>query len=391
MDAYIVKGYRTAVGRAKKGGLRFTRPDDMGIHVVKHLMNSMPENFDKNEVDDLLCGNAIPEAEQGLNMARYIALEGIGKDVPGATINRYCASGFETIAMASTKIHAGHAECIVAGGSESMSLIPMGGYRVVPNHDLAREHPDWYFSMGMTSEAVAREYGVTRDDCDEFAARSHQRALQAIQDGKFKDEIVPLEIEQKFVQNGHAETKTFTVDTDESPRPGTTQDKLAKLKPVFAQKGISTAGNSSPTNDGAAFVMVVSERILKEYNLTPIARIAGYGVAGVDPRIMGIGPTAAIPKALKNANLNVGDLAVTELNEAFATQSLVVIRETGLDPETVNPNGGAIALGHPLGCTGAVLTQKALNETRRRNGKYCMVTACVGGGQGIAGILELLN
>ena len=390
MDAYIVAGYRTAFGKAKKGSLRFTRPDDMAAHVIKHLVQSVPD-FDVNRVQDLLVGNALPEAEQGLNMARMIALTSLPMHVAGATVNRYCASGLETIAMASAKIHVGHADAIIAGGSESMSLVPMGGYKVVPNHSVTSEHPDWYFGMGLTAEAVAREYGITREECDEFAVKSHARAAKAIDSKLFADEIVPMDIEEVYYEGGKKQTRTFTHDTDEGVRPGTSQEGLARLRPVFAKDGIATAGNSSQTTDGAAFVLVVSEKMLKEYNLTPIARLTGYGVAGVDPKIMGIGPVEAVPKALKNANLSLNDIATTELNEAFATQSVAVINKLGLDPETTNPHGGAIAMGHPLGCTGAKLSIQAINEAKRRSGKHAMVTACVGGGQGIAGIFEVLN
>ncbi|MFW5659251.1 MAG: thiolase family protein [Bacteroidota bacterium] len=389
MDAYIVAGYRTAFGKAKKGSLRFTRPDDMATHVIKHLIDSLPD-FDVNRVDDLIVGNALPEAEQGLNMARMIALTSLPMHVGGVTVNRYCASGLETIAMASAKIHAGHADVIVAGGTESMSLIPMGGYKIVPNHHVTNEHPDWYFGMGLTAEAVAREYDVSREECDEFAVRSHQRAAKALEADTFKDEIVPMELEEVYYKDGKKQTRKFTHAKDEGVRPDSTVDALAKLRPVFAKDGVVTAGNSSQTTDGAAFVLVVSEAILKEYNLTPIAQLKGYGVAGVNPKIMGIGPVEAVPKALKTAGLSLNDITTTELNEAFATQSVAVIKKLGLDPETTNPHGGAIAMGHPLGCTGAKLSIQAINETKRRGGKYGMVTACVGGGQGIAGIFEVL-
>ena len=390
-EAYIVAGYRSAVGKARRGGFRFVRPDDIAIEVIKYLMKQVP-NVAPNEVDDLIVGNAMPEAEQGLNMARMIALKSLGIDTPGVTVNRYCASGLETIAMAVAKIRTGAAECIIAGGTESMSLIPMGGYRVVPNYTMAKEHPDWYFSMGLTSEAVARDFGITREECDQFAYNSHKKAINAIDNGYFKDEIVPIEVEDVYfdTETGEKKTKKYVVDTDEGPRRDTSLEALAKLKPVFAVNGVTTAGNASQMSDGAAFVMVCSEDFVKSHNLTPIARLAGYGIAGVEPRIMGIGPTKAIPKALKNAGLKLEDIDLIELNEAFATQSLAVIKMSGLNPEIVNVNGGAIALGHPLGCTGAKLTVQILNELKRRGKKYGMVTACVGGGQGIAGIWELL-
>lgn len=391
MNAYIVAGYRTAVGRAPKGLFRFTRPDDLGIAVIKHLMAQVP-SITPEMVNDLIVGNALPEAEQGLNFARYIALGSLGTTVPAVTINRYCASGLEAIAMASSKIHAGHADVIVAGGAESMSLIPMGGWKISPNPELASIHPDYYLGMGNTAEAVAEKFNINRADSDEFAYNSHMKAIAAQESGKFKDEIVPVVVKENYLdENGKKKTKEYTVADDEGPRRDTSVDKLAKLKPVFHAKGVVTAGNSSPTNDGAAFVLVVSERILKEHNLTPIARLAGYSVAGVEPRIMGIGPVAAIPTALKTAGISLNQVDVIELNEAFAAQSLAVVREAGLDPSKVNPNGGAIALGHPLGCSGAKLSVQLFNELKRRNGKYGIVSACVGGGQGIAGVYEMLN
>lgn len=389
MDAYLVAGKRTAFGKAKRGGFKTVRPDDLAIAAINGLKDEV-KNFNWDLVNDLICGNAIPEAEQGLNMARYIALAALGEDVGGAVVNRYCASGLETIAMASAKIHAGHAGAIVAGGAETMSLVPMGGWRIVPNPNITNEHPDWYFGMGHTAEAVAMEYNITRDDCDAFALQSHQRAAKAQDAGLFDAEIVPYNVEEQHFVDGEVVSKTFTFAKDDGIRRDTTLEGLAKLKPVFKQDGMATAGNSSQITDGAAFVLVVSEALLKEYNLTPIARLAGYGVAGVPPRVMGIGPIKAVPKALKSAGLSLNDIAVTELNEAFATQSLAVIRDLGLDPETTNPNGGAIALGHPLGCTGAKLSLQAINEAKRKGGKYAMVTACVGGGQGIAGIFEVL-
>ena len=390
-EAYIVAGYRSAVGKARRGGFRFVRPDDIAVDVINYLMKQVP-NVAPQEIDDLIVGNAMPEAEQGLNMARMISLKSLGIDTPGVTVNRYCASGLETIAMAVAKIRTGAAECIIAGGTESMSLIPMGGYRVVPNYQMALEHPDWFFGMGLTSEAVARDFGITREECDKFAYESHKKAINAIEKGYFKDEIVPIEVEEVYFdpETGERKTRTYVVDTDEGPRKDTSLEVLAKLRPVFAANGVTTAGNASQMSDGAAFVMVCSEDFVKSHSLKPIARLVGYGIAGVEPRIMGIGPTKAIPKALKNAGLKLEDIDLIELNEAFATQSLAVIKMSGLNPEIVNVNGGAIALGHPLGCTGAKLTVQILNELKRRNKKYGMVTACVGGGQGIAGIWELL-
>jgi acetyl-CoA acyltransferase len=391
MNAYIVAGYRTAVGKSGRGVFRFMRPDTLGALVVKHIKAQTP-GFDFGRVNDLIVGNAMPEAEQGLNFARYIALESLGVKVPAVTINRYCASGLEAIAMASAKIHAGIADAIIAGGAESMSVIPnMAGYKVAPNYEVAKEHPDYYWGMGFTAEAVAQQFNISREDCDTFSYNSHQKAIKAIKEGKFKDEIVPVEVEEVYVEGDKRKTRKYTVDTDEGPRADTTVDRLAKLKPAFTAKGMVTAGNSSQTSDGAAFVLVVSEKILKEYNLKPIAQLVGYGLSGLEPRIMGVGPIEAIPAAVKNAGLKQDDVDVIELNEAFATQSLAIVRTLGLNPDKVNVNGGAIALGHPLGCTGAKLTVQMINETKRRKGKYGMVTACVGGGQGIAGIFQMLN
>jgi acetyl-CoA acyltransferase len=392
MNAYIVTGFRTAVGKATRGGFRFTRPDVMAADVLKHLMASVP-NVAAEQVDDLIVGNAMPEAEQGLNFARFISLMSFDTDkVSAMTVNRYCASGLETIAIAASKIHSGQADCIIAGGSESMSLIPMGGWRVIPDADTALAHPDYYWNMGLTAEAVAKEYKVSREDQDQFSYNSHQKAIKAIAEGKFTDEIVPLNIRENYIgaDGGKKKTREFTVNTDEGPRADTSLEALAKLRPVFAAGGSVTAGNSSQTSDGAAFVMVVSEKFLKENNLTPIARFVSYASAGVPPRIMGIGPVAAIPKALKLAGMKQDDIDLIELNEAFASQSLAVIRELGLNPDKVNVNGGAIALGHPLGCTGSKLTVQILNELKRRNQKYGMVTMCVGTGQGAAGIIERL-
>ncbi len=392
MNAYIVTGFRSAVGKATRGGLRFTRPDVLAADVLKHLMASVP-SIRAEQVDDLIVGNAMPEAEQGLNFARFISLMSFDTDkVSAMTVNRYCASGLETIAIAAAKINSGLADCIIAGGSESMSLIPMGGWRVIPDADTALAHPDYYWNMGLTAEQVAKEYKVSREDQDVFSYNSHQKAIKAIAEGKFKDEIVPLKIEETYIgaNCGTKKTRSFTVDTDEGPRADTSIEALARLKPVFAAGGSVTAGNSSQTSDGAAFVMVVSEKFLKENNLTPIARMVSYASAGVPPRIMGIGPVEAIPKALKLAGLKKEDISLFELNEAFASQSLAVIRELGLNPDLTNVNGGAIALGHPLGCTGAKLTVQLLNELKRRQQKYGVVTMCVGTGQGAAGVFEMM-
>ncbi len=391
MKAYIVAGYRSAVGKAPRGAFRFYRADDLASDVIKHLVASVP-NIDKDLIDDVIVGNATPEAEQGLNIGRMVSLMGLNTvKVPGVTVNRYCASGLETIAMASAKIEAGHADCIIAGGVETMSPIPFGGWKIVPNLDLVKSHADYYWGMGLTAEEVAKVYKVSREDQDAFSLESHKRAANAIKNGYFKDQIVPIKITETFLdEKNKKKTREFVVDTDEGPRADTSIEALAKLKPVFSATGSVTAGNSSQTSDGAAFVMVVSEKFMKEHNLEPIARLVSYGVAGVEPRIMGIGPIDAIPKALKRAGLKVGDIGVTELNEAFASQSLAVIREVGLDPAKVNVNGGAIALGHPLGCTGAKLSVQLFSEMKRRNEKYGLVSMCVGTGQGAAGIFELL-
>ena len=389
--AYIITGYRTAVGKAPKGSLRFTRPDDMAATVLKHLMKQVP-SLDPARVDDLIVGCAMPEAEQGLNMARLISLMGMDTDkVPGVTVNRYCASGSESIALAVAKIQSGMAECIIAGGAESMSYIPMGGYKPIPETDISKQHADYYWGMGTTAEAVANEYKVSREDQDEFAYNSHQKALKANEEGKFKDQIVPLEVEYNFLgENEKVQTKKYTFDTDEGPRADTSKEVLAKLRPVFAQGGSVTAGNSSQMSDGAAFVMVMSEEMVKELNLEPVARLVSYATVGVPPRIMGIGPLYAIPKALEQAGLKQDEIDLFELNEAFASQSLAVIREAGLDASKINVNGGAIALGHPLGCTGTKLTVQLLDEMKKRNQKYGMVTMCVGTGQGAASVFELL-
>lgn len=391
MEAYIVAGYRTAVAKAPRGGFRFMRADDLAAEVIKHLVASVP-NLNKEDIDDVIVGNAMPEAEQGMNMARFISLMGLDTDkVPGVTVNRYCASGLETIATATAKIKSGMADVIIAGGAEVMSGMPFGGWKIVPNPKVAKEHPDWYWGMGLTAEAVAKEFGVSREDQDAFALKSHLKAIDAIKNGRFKDEIVPVTVKENYIKDGKLSSREYVVDTDEGPRADTSLEALAKLKPVFAANGCVTAGNSSQTSDGAAFVLVMSERKVKELGLKPIAKLISYAVVGVPPRIMGIGPVAAIPKALAMAGLDKDQVDLFELNEAFASQSLAVIRELGLDEEKVNVNGGAIALGHPLGCTGAKLTVQVLNELRRRGKKYGMVTMCVGTGQGAAGIFELLD
>jgi acetyl-CoA acyltransferase len=390
-EAFIVAGYRTAVGKAKRGGLRFFRPDDLAVDVIKGLLQSVPQ-LDKSLVDDVIVGNAVPEAEQGLQVGRIIAARAIGYDTPGMTVNRYCASGLETIAIATAKIRTGGADCIIAGGTESMSMVPTAGWKTVPAYSIAKDEPDYYLSMGLTAEAVAKEYNVSREAQDEFSFHSHRKALNAIQQGYFKEGILPIQVEQVYVnEKGKRATKNYVVDTDEGPRADTSLDVLAKLKPAFAAGGMVTAGNSSQTSDGAAFVIVMSERLVNQLGLQPIGRLVACASAGVHPRIMGIGPVAAIPKVLKNAGMNLGDIDLIELNEAFASQAIAVIQEAGLDGEKVNINGGAIALGHPLGCTGAKLTIQLLHDLKRTGKKYGMVTACVGGGQGIAGIIERLG
>ncbi|MDT0687564.1 acetyl-CoA C-acyltransferase [Autumnicola psychrophila] len=393
--AYIVKAYRTAVGKAPRGVFRFKRPDELAAETIEYLMKELPQ-LDKKCIDDVMVGNAMPEAEQGLNMGRLISLMGLDiEDVPGVTVNRYCASGIETIAMASAKIQAGMADCIIAGGSESMSYIPMGGYKPVPNYEVAKEgHEDYYWGMGLTAEEVAKRYNISREDQDEFAYNSHQKALKALKEDKFQDQIVPIEVEENFINaEGKKETRKYTVNKDEGPRADTSVEALSRLRPVFREGGSVTAGNASQMSDGAAFVMVMNEEMVKELNLEPIARLVNYGVAGVDPRVMGISPVIAIPKALKRAGLKLQDMELIELNEAFASQSLAVIRETGLNPDLVNVNGGAIAMGHPLGCSGAKLSVQIFDEMRKRNlnNKYCLVTMCVGTGQGAAGVYEFLN
>lgn len=386
---YIITGFRSAIGKAPRGMFRFTRPDDLAAKVIQHLMQAVPQ-LDKNRIDDVIVGNATPEAEQGLNIGRMISLLGLGTDkVPGMTVNRYCASGLETIAIAAAKIQSGQADCIIAGGVETMSPIPFGGWRIVPNYEISKQNADYYWGMGLTAEAVAKDYNINRQDQDEFAFHSHRKAIAAISEGRFKDDIVPIEVEEIFLdENEKRKIKTYLVDTDEGPRADTDIEKLAKLKPVFASDGLVTAGNSSQTSDGAAFVLMMSERMMKELDLSPWGRLASYAVAALEPRIMGVGPIYAIPKALEKAGLNLQDIELLELNEAFASQSLAVIRHLGLDSERVNVNGGAIALGHPLGCSGAKLTVQLFNEMKRRNQKFGMVTMCVGTGQGAAGIFE---
>lgn len=389
--AYIIKGFRTAVGKAPKGSLRFTRPDIMAATVIEKLMEAVPQ-LDKNRIDDLIVGNAMPEAEQGLNVARLISLMGLNTDkVPGVTVNRYCASGSEAIAIASAKIQAGMADCIIAGGTESMSYIPMGGYKPVPETNIAKTNPDYYWGMGYTAEAVAKEFGITREEQDEFAFYSHQKALKALEEGKFVNQIVPIPVEHTFVdENQKLQTKKFDFAIDEGPRKDTSLEGLARLKPVFANGGSVTAGNSSQMSDGAAFVIVMSEDMVKELGLEPEARLVAYAAAGLEPRIMGMGPIHAIPKALKQAGLALNDIELIELNEAFASQSVAIRKELNLNPEILNVNGGAIALGHPLGCTGTKLTVQLIDEMKRRGNKYGMVTMCVGTGQGAASIFEIM-
>ncbi len=390
--AYIVKGYRTAVGKAPKGLFRFKRPDELAAETIEYLMAQLP-GFDKTRIDDVMVGNAMPEAEQGLNVGRLISLMGLKvDDVPGVTVNRYCASGLETIGMATAKIQSGMANCIIAGGAESMSYIPMGGYKPTPDYKAAAAgHEDYYWGMGLTAEAVAKQFNVSRADQDEFAYQSHMKALKAQAEGKFDAQIAPITVEQTFLNEaGKKETKSYTVTKDEGPRAGTSVEALSGLRPVFAADGSVTAGNSSQMSDGAAFVLIMSEEMVKELNLEPIARLVNFASAGVEPRIMGIGPVKAIPKAVQQAGLKISDIELFELNEAFAAQSLAVIRELDLNPEIINVNGGAIALGHPLGCTGAKLSVQLFDEMKRRGNKYGMVTMCVGTGQGTAGIFELL-
>src|SRR4249919_153345 len=390
-EAYIVAGYRTAVGKAKRGGFRFYRPDDLAIDVINGLMASVPQ-LEASRVDDVIVGNAVPEAEQGLQFGRIIAAKALGIEVAGITINRYCASGLESIAMATAKIRTGMADCIIAGGTESMSLVPTAGWKTVPSYAIAKDEPDYYLSMGLTAEAVAKEFKVSREDQDAFALNSHKKAMLAIQNGYFKPGILPVNVEEVYLnEKGKKATRNYVIDTDEGVRADTTIDALAKLKPAFALGGSVTAGNSSQTSDGAAFVIVMSERMITELGLKPIARLVNCVSAGVHPRIMGIGPVEAVPKVLKQAGMNISGIDLIELNEAFASQSLAVIRMLELDPDIVNINGGAIALGHPLGCTGCKLTIQLTNDMKRLGKKYGIVTACVGGGQGIAGIIENLS
>lgn len=391
-QAYIIKGFRTAVGKAPKGSLRFTRPDVMAATVIEKLMAAVPQ-LDKNRIDDLIVGNAMPEAEQGLNVARLISLMGLNTDqVPGVTVNRYCASGSEAIAIASAKIQAGMADCIIAGGTESMSYIPMGGYKPVPESDMAKSNPDYYWGMGYTAEEVANQYKITREEQDQFSFESHQKALKANETGRFKDQIVPIPVEYNYLdENQKMQTKKYDFTVDEGPRKDTSLEGLAKLRPVFANGGSVTAGNSSQMSDGAAFVIVMSEEMVKELGLEPEARLVAYAAAGLEPRIMGMGPLYAVPKALKQAGLELKDIDLIELNEAFASQSVALKKELNLNPDILNVNGGAIALGHPLGCTGTKLTVQLLDEMKKRgNMKYGMVTMCVGTGQGAASIFELL-
>lgn len=390
MEAYIVKAYRSAVGKAKKGGFRHFRSDDLAVKVIEHMMKDTPE-VDPHLVDDVIVGCANPEGEQGLQIGRMISVRALGKPVAGMTVNRYCASGLETISIAVGKIKAGMGHIYVAGGTESMSMIPMTGYKLAPAYSVASTSPNYMASMGLTAEAVAKKYGISREQADEFAYQSHMKAAKALDEGYFKNEIVPVEVPDVFVKDGKRVESSHVVDMDEGVRRETTVEVLAKLRPAFANGGVVTAGNSSQTSDGASFTLVVSEEMVKKLNLQPIARLAACSVGGVDPLYMGIGPCVAIPKALQQAGLKLQDVDLIELNEAFAAQSLAVIQEAGLNPEIVNVNGGAIALGHPLGCTGAKLSTQLFNEMRRRGNKYGMVTACVGGGQGIAGIYELLN
>jgi len=392
-EAYIVKAYRTAVGKAPKGLFRFKRPDELASETINHMISEVP-NLDKTKIDDVIVGNATPEAEQGLNIARVISLMGLKvEDVPGVTVNRYCASGLETIAMASAKIKSGMAECIIAGGVESMSFIPMGGYKTVPDYGIAKQgKEDYYWGMGLTAEQVADQYKVSRDDQDEFALNSHLKAVNAISNGKFKSQIVPIKVEETFIdQHGKKSSREYVVDTDEGPRKDTNLKLLNKLRPVFKMKGSVTAGNSSQMSDGAAFLLIMSEKMVKELNIEPIARLVNYAVARVPPKIMGIGPVKAIPKVLKQADMKIDNIDLIELNEAFSSQSLAVIRELDLNQEIINVNGGAIALGHPLGCSGAKLSVQLFSEMRDRKSKYGMVTMCVGAGQGAAGIFEFLK
>lgn len=391
MEAYIITGYRSAVGKSGRGGFRNYRPDDLAADVIKHLVAQVPQ-LDPTRIDDLIVGCAVPEAEQGMQVGRMISLLSLPQNVSGMVVNRYCGSGLETLAIAVAKIKAGMADCIVAGGTESMSMVPIMGHKTALNYKIATEHPDWYLGMGLTAEEVAKDYQIKREDMDEFSYHSHQKAIRAIENGWFKDQIVPVEVEEVFVnEKGKRAAKKQVIAVDEGPRRDTSMEALSKLKPVFRNNGTVTAGNSSQTSDGAAFMLVMSERMVKELGLTPRLRMAGYATEGIDPRIMGMGPIKAVPKVLKQTGLKLNDIGLTELNEAFAAQSLAVIRELDMDPATVNVNGGAIALGHPLGCSGAKLTVQLMHDLNRLDLRYGMVTACVGGGQGVAGIFERLN
>ena len=392
MEVYIVQAYRTAVGKAKKGGLRFTRPDDLAAQLINNMVKIIPQ-LDSEIIDDIIVGNATPEAEQGLNIGRLISLLGLNSvKVPGMTINRFCSSGLETIAIGNAKIKAGMGNCIIAGGVETMSPIPFGGWRITPNYNIAKNNPDWYWGMGTTAEAIASKYNISRLEQDEFAYQSNMKAINAIENGLFDNEIIPYKAEEIFINDkGTKTSKEFIFKVDEGPRKDTTIEKLSKLKPVFSLDGSVTAGNSSQTSDGAAFVTLMSEEMVNKYNINPIAKLRSYAVTGVEPKFMGIGPVDAIPKALKQANIHINEIELIELNEAFACQSLAVIKEGNLNPDIINVNGGAIALGHPLGCSGAKLTVQLINEMRRRQQKYGMVTMCVGTGQGAAGIIELIN
>jgi acetyl-CoA acyltransferase len=389
-EAYIVKAYRSAVGKAKRGSFKNFRSDDLAVEVIEHLLKNTPE-LDPSMVDDCIVGCANPEGEQGLQVGRLISMRVLGKSVPGMTVNRYCASGLETISIAVAKIKAGMGQCFIAGGAESMSMIPMTGYKLAPNYKVASTTPEYVTGMGNTAEAVAVKYKIGREASDEFSLKSHQNAAAAIAAGKFKDEIVPVKVTEVYVEDNKRKEREFVMDTDEGVRPDTSLEALARLRPAFKRDGTVTAGNSSQTSDGASFVLVMSEALVKQLNLTPIARLVSCSVAGVEPLYMGIGPCAAIPKALQQGGLKLADIDLIELNEAFGAQALAVIQEAHLNPDIVNVNGGAIALGHPLGCTGAKLSTQIFNELRRRKKKYGLVTACVGGGQGIAGIYELLN
>ena len=390
MNAYIVAGKRSAVGKAKKGGFRFTRPDDLAANVIKTLVSSV-QGLENEKIDDLIVGNAVPEAEQGMQMARYISLLALSKDVPGMIINRYCGSGLEAIHLACARIHAGTANCVIAGGTESMSMVPMTGYRSALNYNISQQNPEYYLNMGLTAEELAKEYEITRDMSDEFSFNSHQKALNAIEKGYFKSGIAPITIKETYLdKNEKRQEREFIVDTDEGPRKGGSAEALAKLRTVFAKEGTVTAANASQTSDGAAFVILMSEKMINELSIKPIAKLLSYSVAGVEPKHMGIGPIEAIPMAIKKAGLKLEDIEQIELNEAFASQSLAVIRKLGLNPDIVNVNGGAIALGHPLGCTGGKLTVQLINEMKRRKQRYGMVTMCVGAGQGAAGVFEIL-